>query len=318
MDLDTGLLRAFVAVADERHFGRAATHLVVSQQAVSKRIARLESAVGAALLERSSRGVALTELGERLLPQARSILEDLDTALAALRPPRRPVRIDVLDEHLAMLRFVREAVAAGAAGPDVPVEVTMREDHLDAVAALRSGRCEIALGRAGAVALPWPQDIETRTALLEPICLLVGESHPWARRAAVPMAELVGVPVWFPMTGSPVEWRELLDELGEEFGLTFDYAGSTMGFEHFVAQARSGGAVTLYGAAMEPPGPGVRVVPIVDPVPVFAWSAMWRKRLSRESRAVLDAIIVRARAATPEPHPDEAWIPAADRTARAD
>lgn len=313
MDFDTALLRTFVAVADELHFGRAAAGLVVSQQAVSKRIARLEALLGAALLDRSRRGVALSPAGEQFLPSARLALETLDAAVAVARPEARPLRVDVIDEHLAMLRFVRE-LAAGR--PDARIEATMRGDHLDAVSALRGRRCDIAFGRAGQVGSPWPDDIDVRLALLEPVCLLVGDNHPWAGRDGVGLRELRGVPLWFPATGSPAEWLDLLDELSSAFGLAVDRTGSTMGFDHFVGHVRGSGVPSLYGAAMPPPPTtSVRVVPVVDPVPVFAWSAIWPRRLPAQARSVLDGIVARARAATPEPHPDDAWMPASDRAA---
>ena len=56
MDLDLARVRAFVAVADEGHFGRAAAALSVSQQGLSKRVARLEAELGVRLLTRSAGG----------------------------------------------------------------------------------------------------------------------------------------------------------------------------------------------------------------------------------------------------------------------
>ena len=70
MDLDLAQVRAFVAVVDHQHFGRAASSLSLSQQALSKRVARLEAQVGL-LLERRRGGIGLTAAGERLLPSAR-------------------------------------------------------------------------------------------------------------------------------------------------------------------------------------------------------------------------------------------------------
>lgn len=71
MDLDVAQVRAFVRTAEELHFGRAAGTLAISQQALSKRIARLESLLGTELFQRGGNGVRLTEAGQRFLPPAR-------------------------------------------------------------------------------------------------------------------------------------------------------------------------------------------------------------------------------------------------------
>ena len=149
MDLDIASLRAFVATADEQHFGRAAERLVISQQALSKRIQRLEQLLGVSLFDRTNRRVELTETGRRLLPH---------------RPPggrhrRRgggseaakgvgPLRIDVLDEHLAPMLIARQAALRD---PGVLVEARTRTDHHDAITALLTFDVDVAFGRAGAV-----------------------------------------------------------------------------------------------------------------------------------------------------------------------
>ena len=107
VDLDSTLLRAFVAVAEELHFGHAARDLFISQQALSKRIARLESTLGIRLLDRGRRGVSLTAAGARLLPEARAAVDAVDAAAAVVRPGPGALTVDVLDEHLAMLPRVR-------------------------------------------------------------------------------------------------------------------------------------------------------------------------------------------------------------------
>jgi hypothetical protein len=68
MELDLTQVRAFVEVAEQLHFGRAAARLFLTQQALSKRIQRLEHAVGEPLLVRGSRGVQLSDAGQRFLP----------------------------------------------------------------------------------------------------------------------------------------------------------------------------------------------------------------------------------------------------------
>src|SRR5919201_5065157 len=75
---DLNELRGFCVAADLGSLGRAAVRLHVSQPSLSKRLASLETKVGAQLLERSPRGVALTPAGRRLYTQARTLLEEAD------------------------------------------------------------------------------------------------------------------------------------------------------------------------------------------------------------------------------------------------
>ena len=82
MELDLTQVRAFVVTAEQLHFGRAAARLFLTQQALSKRIQRLEHSLGEPLFVRGPRGVELTEAGHRFLPHARALL----------RRPRQIVR----------------------------------------------------------------------------------------------------------------------------------------------------------------------------------------------------------------------------------
>src|SRR4029079_12934079 len=77
-NVDLRRLRYFVAVAEERHFGRAAARLHMSAPPLSQRIRELEADLGLALFERSSRSVKLTTAGERLLGDARAVLAAVD------------------------------------------------------------------------------------------------------------------------------------------------------------------------------------------------------------------------------------------------
>jgi DNA-binding transcriptional LysR family regulator len=309
VDLDSGTLRAFVAVADEGHFGRAAERLVISQQALSKRVNRLESQLGVSLFDRTNRRVRITETGRRLLPLARQAVDTADALAAEAGKNAGPLRIDVLDDYLSSMLIARGVAERG----DLVVEARARTDHHDALEALRTTDVDIALGRAGAVGGPWPADIRRRVILLEPIRLLVGAQHPLAGQDAVRPEELREVHLWFPMMGAPREWTELVDELCADFRLVVDRTGSTLGFEYFVQRlADDPGISTLFGGAMTAPGPGLAVVPIVEPVPVFAWWAMWRRRVPD---ARVQAVQDQAAGLTGVPleDADRVWMPAADR-----
>src|SRR5690349_25098235 len=78
-------LRAFVAVAEELNFGRAAARLYLSQPALSRQIRSLERLVGCDLLRRSTHRVELTLAGEALLDRARGLLREVDEAVSAAR-----------------------------------------------------------------------------------------------------------------------------------------------------------------------------------------------------------------------------------------
>ncbi|GHI06195.1 hypothetical protein Scel_45160 [Streptomyces cellostaticus] len=121
MDLDLALVRAFVATAGTLHFGRAAEELNTSQQALSKRIARLEELLGVRLFERQG-GIRLSEAGERFLPAAREALAAGERAVAAVTGTGPVVRIDTWGHLYAPMRTVAEAVqvlgaVAVGAGP---------------------------------------------------------------------------------------------------------------------------------------------------------------------------------------------------------
>lgn len=304
MDLDSALLRAFVALSDELHFGRAAQALFITQQALSKRIARLESLLGVRLVDRGGRSIALTAAGERLLPEARRAVDAIDAATQSASPQTDALTVDVLDERLSMLPRVR---ALASQQPDLQLSTVMRHGR-DALEMLRADQTDVVLGRPGHMASPWPPDIGGRAILAEPLELLVPLGHA-LDKDAVTVAELRDQPLWFPTRSAPAEWTEFLDELVAEFHLRVDQSGATFGFDHWLEQVtHSLAPPTLVGAAMElPAGLPLARVPITHPTPVFWWWAMWR---TRRGSSTLDAFVS---AVTGKWHQNEdLWMPARD------
>ncbi|MET8773359.1 LysR family transcriptional regulator, partial [Streptomyces sp. NPDC004658] len=85
MDVDSRLLRSFLAVAEEGSLVRAAERVYVSQPALTKQIRQLESRLGVRLFERSRTGMALTDAGRELARRAPDVLAAWDDALRAAR-----------------------------------------------------------------------------------------------------------------------------------------------------------------------------------------------------------------------------------------
>lgn len=319
VDLDSALLRAYVVTAEEMHFGRAAGRLQLTQQALSKRIARLEGLLAIRLFDRGSRRVELTDAGHRLLPLARQVVDSIDAMDSERLAGDQVLVVDVLGENLTPLNLLHRAVAAE---PDLRVEITMRNNKVALVDTLRGGVADVALGWSRSVEEPWPRDIRRRVLLLEPVYLLMSAQHQLADRDEIGLTELADLALWFPTRNAPQEWVAWLDELAAAYGLRIDRSGTSLGFGDFLRLGGVPERVSFFGAAMpEPPGSEVRLIPIVDPIPVVVWSAMWRRRVPDARVAHLVELMTAdqpdlLRAARTDP--DALWLPEGDRVYVAD
>jgi DNA-binding transcriptional LysR family regulator len=135
---ELSVLSAFLAVAEERNFTRAAKRLNVSTSGLSHAIRRLEEQIGVRLLARTTRSVSPTEAGDQLLASLRPALGDIRSKLAEIAGSQnRPVgRV-----RLIVPRFAARTVLAPKLGrfvrtyPDVLLDVTTDDSHVDLVAA---------------------------------------------------------------------------------------------------------------------------------------------------------------------------------------
>lgn len=144
VDIDIRLLRNFIAAAEELHFTRAAARLYVAQQALSRDIARLEAQLGVALFARTTRQVALTPEGERLLPRARELVDQHDQLIQDFHGQPRDLIVDVVGEQRT------PTLVLDAARTRVPgLELVARfGGGLGAVVpAVLAGRLDVAFGR---------------------------------------------------------------------------------------------------------------------------------------------------------------------------
>ena len=176
-------LEAFLAVAEELHFGRAAARLRMAQSPLSQTIRRLERELDVTLFDRSTRSVALTPAGEALLPHAHRVFEELELARQATRAVSGvfygTVRIGFSGalNHLTLPPLTR---AVRQRYPEVTLELVGRVMTRDGVAQIERGALDLAF-----VALPLDPSPLVRTRLIarEPLGVALPVDHPLAARA---------------------------------------------------------------------------------------------------------------------------------------
>ncbi|WP_031159407.1 LysR family transcriptional regulator [Streptomyces durhamensis] len=311
--VDPRLLRAFVTVAEELHFTRAAARLYVAQQALSRDVRRLERELGAELFVRTTRQVTLTADGARLLPHARRVLAAEDDLLAAFAPGQsRPLLVDLNSPGLAtgrrVLRRARELA------PDCELMARYESGLTGAAAELLAGRLDASFGRFAGLDPALRSALEQQPVRYEPMAVVLPEDHPLAALPEVPLAALAGETVYAgagnPRTG---EWTDLACRLFEGRGIRLaaplPLAVGDEEFERIMAKTRH----PVLAVVDFPALPRTVRRPLVDPVPLSPVSLVWRKGLAHPA---LDALR-RAAAELARAHgwlrrPAEGWIPAVD------
>lgn len=181
-------LEAFIAVAEELHFGRAAVRLHMAQSPLSQAIKKLEFEVGVPLFERSTRSVALTPGGHALLQHAYRAMEQLDLAQRAARSASGEyghvnIGFSGALNHLTLpplTRLVRERF------PDISLTLHGQILTVDAIQRIHKGSLDLSF-----VALPVdPALASTRVVTRERLGATVPSDHRLARRKSVALEEL--------------------------------------------------------------------------------------------------------------------------------
>lgn len=200
-DVETRELRYFLAVAEERHFGRAALRLGMAQPPLSRAIRQLEERIGVRLFDRDRRGVRLTLAGEALLREAPAALDAVRAAVRRTRRAGAPERRLVLATKAGSSHEFLQALL-DAAPDDLPVDVVLCEIGEQA-GLLLDGTADVAV-------MHRPFDdftgIDAVDLYSEPQVAIVPASHPLARRRSLTMAEVSHVPD-LPMARWPLaDW----------------------------------------------------------------------------------------------------------------
>ncbi|MEV4249027.1 LysR family transcriptional regulator [Streptosporangium canum] len=306
-DLDLATVRAFVAVTEDRYFSEAAATLGITQQAVSKRIAKLESDLGVRLLSRTRTGAELTKDGEAFLHHARALVSIADQALEMLHGRRRSLRVDVLDTRLASIDVIR---AFHRTVEDVEIDIITSNGLRSARSTLAHGSADAAFARVSGTL---EDDLVSIPAYLEQAHLLVGRDHPLAGLPQVETARLSGMTVWMPGNAARSEWAEFWDLFGAAFDIRIDASGPDFGWEYFVEEIGSGERIGLVGEWCRLPShPRTVQIPVTDPAPMYPCSLLFHRQNYHPVLALLTRFIEN----NFRPFdPRRQWLPAPDRAA---
>jgi DNA-binding transcriptional LysR family regulator len=310
VDLDMARVRAFVVTADEMHFGRAADRLFISQQALSKRIARLEEELGVGLFTRG-RHLELTQAGRRFLEPARHAIAAAEAAAAAARDAAGPLRIDVWGHVYGPMRTLSALLNDV---PGLPAEVSRSRDLPSVLAALTRDETDAGFGRVHPVRGRTGAGFARRIVRLEPVDAVFGPRHRLADARHVNPSDLRDSLLWAP---AALNRLDFLAGFAEKFGIAAGHEGANLGLSHFLGQIlddprRFG----LLPADLDlPDSAGLRSVPIIEPTPLYAWSLIWHGQRDHPMLAALLGAAARAGRQRRWLDFDQArdWLPGRDR-----
>lgn len=256
-------LEAFVAIADLGSFTRAARYLHISQTALSRRLAKLETAVGGALITRSTRALQLTQPGALFLPRARRLIRELSVAMQELKDNTMQGYGQVIFACLPTItaNLLSPAIAAyGRLFPRNRLQILDRSatEIRDAV---QRGDAEF-----GISVLAGDTDSLVRRRLFsDPIALACPADHPFANSKAVSWADLkdqalIGI-------GALSGLRVQIEMVAKQHGFPIRHAYEVQHLATAVGLVAGGAGIAVLprGACSGLGAAGLRVVPLVEP-----------------------------------------------------
>lgn len=284
-------LRYLVALARERHFGRAAERSHVSQPTLSIAIKKVEDELGLALFERHRHEVLVTPGGEAIIRQAQRVLEEMDVLNGAARAARNqfadPLRLGAIFTIAPDLfpPLVR-AVKSGGSG----LMLYLEENYTHVLAD------KLAAGELDAIVVAQPfeaPETPVETLYREDFLLLLPEDHAWSRRKSIASTELEASDMLLLGEGHCFR-DQVLETCPHLAGRTSNPLGSSSSLSTLRHMVASGLGLTLIPAssvANLTEGGDVIAIP-VTPAPSRAVVIAWRRRFPRPQaiKALLESL----------------------------
>jgi LysR family transcriptional regulator, benzoate and cis,cis-muconate-responsive activator of ben and cat genes len=206
-------LRYFLAVAETQNFTQAAQKLRVAQPALGRQIKDLEDELGAQLLQRSSRGAALTAAGEAFVAEAKAVLQRAEEAARVARAFAEGVRGELQlgyapSPTVELLPRILHAYQSEAPGVRVVLHDMSTGEMLRG---LHGGKLHVAL-----MVKPGPKELLGlifEELCRYPICAALSKNHKLARGKTVELRHLVGEPLVAYSRGDYPEYHEMIAEI---------------------------------------------------------------------------------------------------------
>ena len=290
MRLDTLGVEAFIAIAEQGGFGKAAATLHITQTALSRRLANLEDLLGVRLVERTTRSVALTRIGENFLPRARRLMGDLTSALVELRETGEAQRgnVSIACVPTVGVQYLPRIIQAYSARyPGNRIKILDHASTGVADAVLRR-EAEFGINIAG----PHHPELAARPLLEDRFVLICRSDHPLAKRTRVTWKELEPHPLIFAgeVSGNRPLLSAALDAQNLSLHAFYEVQRSSTAVG-LVAEG-VGAAVVPSLAVQKGAYPRIRVVALVSPVVSRTLVLVSRKtaHLSPAAQALYDMI----------------------------
>jgi DNA-binding transcriptional LysR family regulator len=287
--MDVGQLRAFLAVAEELHFGRAAERLHIAQPPLSRTIKQLETELGTRLLDRNTRSVKLTSSGQALLAPATEVIEALrraeEAVLSADNGEVGRVRIAFagVSTHQLVARLARRVRSHR---PGIQLELSSQNFAQPAMKKLVNGETDIALGRWDVI----PAEVSSRVVMKDSLVMALPDTHALAGARRLSIARLAsdGFISLTPHEGAVLPDR--LRRLAHANGFVADVVQVAPDTQTALAlvSAEVGCHLTLASVARNATDPHVVFVPLEDSFADVDLRAAWRRD---DTSPVLTAVL---------------------------
>lgn len=291
-------LRCFVVLADELHFGRAASRLGLTQPPLSLNIQQLEASVGAQLFARNSRGVALTAAGQAFLPQARALLEQAAQAAREAREVAEGVSgsLQVGFAGTVLYRGLPQMLQAFASAHP-RLRLVLREmSSSDQLIDLLHDRLDLGFVHTTRVPPGFDQILVSR----QPFVVCLPTAHPLARKRRMALSALAGEPFAMVTRAVSPDYHERILGLCAGAGFVPELRYELRHWLSVVSVVSQGLGVGLVPAALQSAGvPGAVFVPLDVDTPPYETQCLWRTARSESAQQTpaLGALLQVVRAA---------------------